>query len=204
MSEFTQSLTNVGSATIHKVVLDALNIMLANMSSEIGIQLNVEQSYISEQLLVDELRKLVKYKNKDYSRFFDSSVDIVTLSTDSDYPQFVGYLSGLRNDEFEPPLMDPTSMAEPLSGPITMTQVYSIPSNLNQDPRRSGIILKLGPTNLLHDTSLRWLRNHAFNYGFVFHGPLDKSIWMYNKSLSRGTTIIPNRDSITTLLNYLD
>jgi len=204
MSEFTQSLINVGSATIHKVVLDALNTMLANMNSEIGIQLTVEQSYISEQVLVDELRKLVKYKKREYSRFYDSSVDIITLSTDPEYSQFVGYLSGLDNSEFEPPLMNPTSMAEPLSGPITMSQVYSIPSNLNQDPRRSGIILKLGPTNLIHDTSLRWLRNHAFNYDFIFHGPLDKSIWMYNRSLSRGTIILPNRDSITTLLNYLD
>ena len=204
MSEFTKSLINVGSATIHRVVLDALNVMLANMNNEIGIQLNVEQSYISEQVLVDELRKLVKYKVKEYSRFFDSSIDIVTLSNDPQYTEFVGYLSGLGNNQFEPPLMNSVTMAEPLNGSIRMSQIYSIPNNLDRDPRRSGIVLKLGPTNLIHDTSLRWLRNNAFDYGFVFHGPLDKSIWMYNKSLSRGTIIMPNRDSITTLLNYLD
>jgi hypothetical protein len=194
------SIIQVGNASIHRSVYDAYKQMQLQLISDKDIELQIIESFTSKYQLVDELRKLVKQKNKypEYKLFLDDSVSIETIARNPNFLNFTIFLDNLPGDEFEPPITNAT-----LSNTQTI-QLYQTPNKLNLDPRRSAIYVKFGPTNTIHDSTLRWLNQYAFDYGFIFYGPYDKSVWMYNKKLTTGATIFPTKDALSSLLNYLD
>lgn len=194
------SIIQLGNASIHRSVFDAFKQMQLQLLTDKGIELQVVESFVSKYDLIDQLRKLVKQKDKypEYKLLLDDSVSIDTIARNSNFPNFITFLDNLPGDEFEPPI---TSRVRSNTESI---QLYQTPNKLDLDPRRSAIYVKFGPTDVIHDSTLRWLNQYAFEYGFIFYGPYDKSVWMYNKKLTTGTNIFRTKNALSSLLNYLD
>lgn len=194
------SIIQLGNASVHRSVFDAYKQMQLQLLADKGVELQIVESFISKYDLIDQLRKLVKQKDKypEYKLLLDDSVSIDAIARNSNFANFTTFLDNLPGDEFEPPI---TSRVRSNTQSI---QLYQTPNKLNLDPRRSGIYVRFGPIDIIHDSTLRWLNQYAFDYGFIFYGPYDKSVWMYNKKLTTGANIFPTKNALSSLLNYLD
>jgi len=194
------SIIQIGNASVHRNLYDAYKEMQLQLLNDKGVELQIEESFVSKYQLIDQLRKLVKQKDKytEYKLLLDDSVSINDVANDSNFTNFTTFLDNLPAEEFEPSLTNSV---------LSFTQaieLYQTPNKFNLDPRRSGVYVKFGPANIIHDSTLRWLNKYAFDYGFIFYGPYDKSVWMYNRKLTTGTPIFPGKNTLSNLLNYLD
>lgn len=219
-NDIKDSMVQVGSALIHKNVYEAYKQMSIQLLTEKNTLIQIEESFISRYTLIDELRSLVKYKNKypQYNRFLDTSISIDTLYSDPDFESFVSFLDTLNNDEFEPTLGEPVPVppvssyrddSTPFASQIStatrlIDNIYQTPNKLALDPRRSGLYVRFGPKRQINDSVLRWMHQNAYAYGFIFYGPYDKSVWLYRNNLISGRPLFTNKSALNRLLNYLD
>jgi len=218
-NDISNSITQVGSALVHKKVYEAYKQMSLQLLTDKNILLQIEESFISRYTLIDELRGLVKYKKKypQYAKFLDTSIAIDVLYTDENFESFVSFLENLNNNEFEPTLGEPVPIPPPNTtrpsnqqnvsqanqAVRSVTEIYQTPNKLTLDPRRSGLYVKFGPTQAINDTTLRWMYQNAYSYGFVFYGPYDKSVWLYRKTLVSDQNLFTEQSFLNSRLNYL-
>ena len=161
-------LVQIGSAVVLNEVGTSFLNMVNSLESDRGVVLIMEQGYLSEYEVVDELRKLVKFKTKSLKpemlALLDPKKPMSEIIKDADqYQKLKTYVDSLDATEFEPPLK-PDFMS---AGGIN---TVCFPNKTSQDPRRSGKLIKIGPSNLVKSPEIfKWLLNNSFLFGFVLY-----------------------------------
>lgn len=162
-------LVQIGSVSVLKGVADSFNNMVSALERDRGVVLNLEQGYLSEYEIVDELRKLVKFKtNVQYPELIpllDPKKPMSDILKDADqYQKLRTYVDNLNAIDFEPPL-------KPNYTSASNVETVCFPNKTTIDPRRSGKLIKIGPIDLVKSPEIfKWLLNNSFLYGFVLYG----------------------------------
>jgi len=167
MSDLKDKVVQQGQAVILREANVKFQLMAAALQTDKNITISVEQSYLSGYDVADDIRKIVKDKtNKppaDIKALLDPNKTITDIVKEGLYNKLKTYLDKLEAADFEPPLpADFTSGARVL--------VKQFPNKIASDPRRTGRLVKLGPTDVLKSTEVqKWLYNNSMLYGFVLY-----------------------------------
>lgn len=162
-------LVQIGSAVILNEVGTSFLDMVSLLESDRGVVLTMEQGYLSEYEVVDELRKLVKFKTNSTSpemlTLLDPKKSMSNIIKDvNQYQKLKTYVDSLDPTEFEPPLKPDFLSAGGIN-------TVCFPNKTTQDPRRSGKLVKIGPNSLVRSPEIfKWLLNNSFLFGFVLYG----------------------------------
>jgi uncharacterized membrane protein YgcG len=154
------------------IVLNALNAafgkMAEAMKKDIGVEMEILQSYLSKYEVADELRKLVKDKTSappdDIKPLLDPNKAMNDIITPGNYQKLEDYLNQLTPTDYDPPLPAEFTSA---SG----TKVKLKPGKVNEDPRRTAKYVEPGPVDVMKNTEvIKWIVNNSFIYGFLMYG----------------------------------
>lgn len=158
----------VNQAVVHVDVQSSFDSMALALKNAKNIAITIEQSYLSEYDLVDELRRLVKRSAvsvpNEIKPLLDPAKDISSIVQENKYNPLKDYISGLAQTDFEPTLASSIISA-------TGKDIYPIPNTLKYDPRRTGRFIKAGPSDVLKSIGIQnWIINNGPLYGFVLYG----------------------------------
>jgi hypothetical protein len=194
MSDIKQKLLQIGNAQIHEDVFVDFSNLSSALKKDKGVELFVDESYISIYESADELRKLIADPTK-----VPSFVDITALQINKTIDEVIAQgqfqalldtLNNLTRTDFTPPLSEPYTSAIRETGrqrtvrgnqfetydQNTLNIIYTTPNYPNQDPRRTGRYVKPGPNNILkYPEIFKWLLRNSVNYGFLVY--LDQGLY---------------------------
>lgn len=168
MANIKEKLVQQGQALIQADANTNFGYMAAALQNDKGIAMTVEQSYLSKYDVADNLRKLVKDKTTkppaDIKPLLDPNKTIADIVNSAEYEKLEKYLNEtLTSADYEPPLRpDFTSVSGTVTKPF--------PNKISQDPRRTGRLVKPGPTDVLKSTEVqKWMINNSILYGYVLY-----------------------------------
>jgi len=167
MSDLKDKVVQQGQAVVLREANNKFRLLAAALQTDKSITISIEQSYLSGYDVADDLRKIVKDKtNKppaNIKTLLDVSKPIAEIVKEGLYDKLKGYLDNLEAADYEPPLpADFTSGAKVV--------VKQFPNKIANDPRRTGRLIKVGPTDILKSTEVqKWLYNNSMLYGFVLY-----------------------------------
>lgn len=168
MSDIKDSTIQQGQAIVLTEVNDNFRSMAAALQRDKGIAITIIQSYLSKYDVADDLRKRVKDRvskpSNDIKPLLDPNKTMTDIVRENNYDKLENYLNQtLVMEDYEPPLKpDYTSV----SGIV----VKCSPNKTNVDPRRTGLYIEIGPTDILKSIEVRkWLINNSVLYGFVMY-----------------------------------
>ena len=158
----------VNQAVVHIDVQTNFDRLSAALRTDKGIAIGIAQSYLSEYEVADELRKIVKDRliapPLKVKPLLDPAKSIVDIVNEGKYDILKEYLNALSQSDYEPALANSfTSVAK--------LQVYPIPNKLELDPRRTGRLVRVTPSDSIKGIAIqRWLFDNGPSYGFVLYG----------------------------------
>ena len=171
MADLKGKLVQVGSTAVLKEANDMFTLLKNALSTAIGKNLSIGQSYMSKFEVADELRKRVK--DKDKREFLDGNKTMKDILDDkkltnnlTSYQALEIVLNNLKNEEYDPPLIGAWES-------VGKKNVYPIPNRIDKDPRRTGNLIIPGPADVMKGTEVRkWLINNSVLYGFVMYSDI--------------------------------
>jgi LAS superfamily LD-carboxypeptidase LdcB len=168
MANLQGKLVQQGQALIYIDANTNFGYMAAALQNDKGIAITVEQSYLSKYDVADSLRLLVKDKTDkpptEVKPLLDPNKKITDIVNSGDYDKLENYLSNILSAaDYEPPLRpDYTSVSGISTKPF--------PNKVSQDPRRTGHLVKPGPTDVMKSTEVqKWMINNSILYGYVLY-----------------------------------
>ncbi len=188
MSDIKQKLLQIGNAQIHEDVFKDFEQMSIALKNDRGIDLTVEESYLSIYELAEELRLLITNPNQ-----VQSFVDISGLQLDKsmdeivkrgEFQKLLDTLNNLTRTDFTPPLSEPYKSPARETGRKRTAKgnrfermdqedarfVFTAPNYPSQDPRRTGRFVKPGPKDILkYPEVVKWLLRNSTTYGFLLY-----------------------------------
>lgn len=162
MSDYVQ----INQAVVLLDVLTNFNTLTAALLTDRGINISIQQSYLSKYDVVDQIRVLVKDKSKapaTIKPLLDSSKTIQTIIQEGSFNQLEKYLNELPASEYEPPLPGKFKSA-------TDVDTYGIPGNTKTDPRTTGRLVLVNPSDTFKIPQVqKWILNNGVYYGFLLY-----------------------------------
>jgi len=182
------------TAVINTEVYTYFALMAEALKRDKGIELKVEQSYLSKFEVVDELRKTAKNKtpnNPTIASMLDVKVkmeDILGVKAASalpsgsaapaqsgstaapptfpadSYEKLTKYLGTLKRGDFDPPLYNEFRSSQ------EEFNVFPFPNWEGFDPRQTGNLVVIGPKQNIKPDILDWIYNNSILYGFLPYG----------------------------------
>lgn len=183
--------------------------MVEALKRDKGVELKVEQSYLSKFEATDELRKIVKNKDKEgYANLLDPKAkieDILGVKPATTAPTGSTAATGSTTGSAPAATPVPTAPAfpegsydkletyikslgadqfeppllSPFQSPEESFPVIQYPNKPGLDPRQTGNIFVLGPNQNLKPDVLTWLYNNSVLYGFLPYGNPQTSALYY-------------------------
>lgn len=198
MANLKDKLVQQNKAVVVNDVNGNFKLMAAALQDAKATIINIEQSYLSKYDVADELRLAVKDKTTkppaEIKVLLDPAKTMKDIVNNNSYTKLESYLNSLDRNEFEPPL-------KPDYQSPTGVSVKTFLNKINDDPRRTGRLIKPGPVDVLKSTEIqRWMINNSILYGFVLYD--DNAL--YYVGVDRIKTDIKNAsDKQTTLNNFV-
>jgi len=174
------------TAVIKTEVYTYFTLMAEALKRDKGVELKVEQSYLSKFEVTDELRKIVKDKTGNspaIAAMLNQSVrieDILGVTAQpidpantavieptfpaNSYKTLEDYIKTLPQDSFDPPLYIK------YRSPIAEFMVHPYPNHTGLDPRQTGNLVVIGPKDAIKPDILNWIYNNSIFYGFIPYG----------------------------------
>jgi hypothetical protein len=173
MADLKGKVVQVGSAVVLREANDMFTSLKNALQTAKGVALSLDQGYLSKFDIADQLRKIIKDKDKkppaDIKPLLDPNKTIADIVKEGQFDKLKKYIDGLSGSEFEPPLQ--TNWRSPSN-----KEVYPLPNIIEKDPRRTGNLIVPGPVDVMKGTEVRkWLINNSVLYGFVMYS--DKALY---------------------------
>ena len=167
MANVKDKMVQQGQAVVYREAGTNFGLMAAALKKDKAIDITIEQSYLSIYDVADELRKIVKDKTAkeqaDIKVLLDTNKAIADIIKEGQQEKLITYLDSLTPADYEPPL--PADFTSP-----TNATVKQFPNRIKLDPRRTGRLVKPGPTDSLKSLETqKWLINNSVLYGFVMY-----------------------------------
>lgn len=159
------------NAIVHIDVRNSFLELKTFLGNTYGFSIDIVESVKTEYEITLELFERYKYKK-------DLRVQRIESESDERY-QIVK--TAIQNGD--PTLFEPPIESAVYANVAPFNPIYPIPNYPMYDPRRSGRIIKIGPTVAINPTVLSFLVQNAGVYGFIHYGPEDPTIWYWRGDL---------------------
>jgi LAS superfamily LD-carboxypeptidase LdcB len=192
MADLKGKVVQVSSAIVLREANDMFTLLKNALQTAKGVALSVDQGYLSKFDVADQLRKIIKDKDKkppaDIKPLLDPNKSIVDIVKEGQFDKLKKYLDNLTSGDFEPPLQ--TNWRSPIN-----KEVYPLPNQIEKDPRRTGNLVVPGPVDVMKGTEVRkWLINNSVLYGFVMYS--DKALYYLGvDKIKRDINAASNKDA---------
>lgn len=157
-----------GVALIKTDVNNNFNKLTTALSKDIpDASITIQQSYLSDYDVIDELRKITITKPTDATllALFDPAKSMADIVNENNFDKLKQYIITLGSSDFNPSL--PSTYTSP-----SQRLVYAYPTNQpDKDPRRTAMLVIPTPTQVIKSIGVqKWLINNSTLYGFVLYG----------------------------------
>lgn len=152
---------------VHVNVRDNFMLVKQLLADTLGLNIDIVESIKSEYEITLELVERYKYKR-------DLKIQSIESESDERYLATKLIIESSDITAFEPPIERPVYANAPPYDPL-----YPIPNYPQYDPRRTGRIVRIGPSAIVNPTILSFMVQNAGRYGFIHYGPLDPTIWYW-------------------------
>lgn len=165
MASLKDRCVQINQAIVLTEAQQNFSFLAAALQTDKGVAITIEDSYLSKYDVTDQLRKLTKDKTvkppEDIKPLFDETKTITSIVQEGKYDALEGYINGLNDNDFEPPILP--DFKSPSS-----IDVKELPNKSSKDPRRTGRLVKPGPSDALKSLEVqKWLINNSAFYGYV-------------------------------------